>query len=262
MKSKLPLLHWCLWQFFILLTALLCTALFWKISSSCNHFYMFWHDHGGIKENIAKYAPLNRYGKSSFADTDRLERERIFNEIVHQINSGGDGLDRISYYDDGHQVPFLTNDEIIHLQDVANLIVKINKTIYVLIFVWIALFAVLIFYSRRVLLNKGQTGRSGWYSSLKFVLLQMILLLVILALAIFVYGTTEIFYLLHESVFPDNHKWFFYYQESLMSTFMQAPVLFGYIALQIAVPAFVAMVFFLTIVRKIIMMSKIERRNL
>jgi len=42
-----------------------------------------------------------------------------------------------------------------------------------------------------------------------------------------VYGFTGIFYYLHTVVFPDNHQWFFYYQESLMSSLMKAPDLFA-----------------------------------
>jgi hypothetical protein len=36
-------------------------------------------------------------------------------------------------------------------------------------------------------------------------------------------------------VFPEGHQWFFYYQDSLMSTLMKAPYLFGYIALALLV---------------------------
>jgi hypothetical protein len=48
-------------------------------------------------------------------------------------------------------------------------------------------------------------------------------------------GPTKIFYLAHEVVFPDKHQWFFYYEESLMSTMMKAPALFGPIALQLLI---------------------------
>ena len=44
-------------------------------------------------------------------------------------------------------------------------------------------------------------------------------------------GPVEVFYALHEWVFPANHQWFFYYEDSLMSTLMKAPDLFGAIAL-------------------------------
>ena len=40
---------------------------------------------------------------------------------------------------------------------------------------------------------------------------------------------------MHEWVFPAEHQWFFYYQESLMTVLMKAPDLFGAIAILIAV---------------------------
>ena len=45
------------------------------------------------------------------------------------------------------------------------------------------------------------------------------------------------FYALHEWIFPDNHQWFFYYQESLMTVLMKAPDLFGAISVLIALLA-------------------------
>ena len=38
------------------------------------------------------------------------------------------------------------------------------------------------------------------------------------------------FYQFHIWLFPADHEWFFYWQDSLMSTLMKAPVLFGGIA--------------------------------
>ena len=52
-----------------------------------------------------------------------------------------------------------------------------------------------------------------------------------------VVGPTEVFYQFHIWLFPADHQWFFYWQESLMSTLMKAPALFGGIALAIALGA-------------------------
>ncbi len=46
-------------------------------------------------------------------------------------------------------------------------------------------------------------------------------------------GPTKVFYWGHEVVFPENNQWFFYYEDSLMSTMMKAPALFGPIAGQL-----------------------------
>jgi hypothetical protein len=56
-----------------------------------------------------------------------------------------------------------------------------------------------------------------------------------------VIGPKAVFTQLHIWVFPAEHKWFFYYQDSLMSTMMHAPILFGGIAAQWA--AFASIVF-------------------
>jgi uncharacterized membrane protein len=48
--------------------------------------------------------------------------------------------------------------------------------------------------------------------------------------ALLTVGFREVFYAFHEAIFPPDHQWFFYYQDSLMSTMMKAPFLFGYIA--------------------------------
>jgi hypothetical protein len=50
---------------------------------------------------------------------------------------------------------------------------------------------------------------------------------------------------MHVWVFPADHQWFFYYQDSLMSTLMKAPYLFGYIAVALVALAtvFLALIF-------------------
>jgi hypothetical protein len=50
-------------------------------------------------------------------------------------------------------------------------------------------------------------------------------------------GPTQVFYQFHLWIFPADHQWFFYWQDSLMSTLMKAPVLFGGIAAVIALGA-------------------------
>jgi len=48
--------------------------------------------------------------------------------------------------------------------------------------------------------------------------------------AVVVIGPVKVFYAAHNAVFPPGHEWFFYYQDSLMTTLMKAPDLFGFIA--------------------------------
>src|SRR5690625_5358126 len=51
-----------------------------------------------------------------------------------------------------------------------------------------------------------------------------------LAALILLIGPVRVFYALHDYIFPDDNPWFFYYQDSLMTTLMKAPDLFGLIA--------------------------------
>ncbi len=62
------------------------------------------------------------------------------------------------------------------------------------------------------------------------------------AILVVVIGPVKVFYALHELLFPDGHQWFFYYQESLMSTMMKAPELFGWIAMEWALLAILCFV--------------------
>ena len=50
-------------------------------------------------------------------------------------------------------------------------------------------------------------------------------------------GAKRVFYSLHDLIFPAEHQWFFYYQDSLMSTMMKAPDFFAYVAAALAVLA-------------------------
>ena len=45
-------------------------------------------------------------------------------------------------------------------------------------------------------------------------------------IVIFAVGAHDVFKAMHEMVFPDDHQWFFYYQDSLMTTLMKAPDIF------------------------------------
>jgi len=54
---------------------------------------------------------------------------------------------------------------------------------------------------------------------------------------VFSIGPENVFNQLHIWVFPKENEWFFYYQDSLMSTLMLAPTLFGWIASALVVLA-------------------------
>ena len=80
--------------------------------------------------------------------------------------------------------------------------------------------------------------------SFRSILLTAIIVLLAIAAIIFLIGPHKVFYQLHVWVFPVEHKWFFFYEESLMSTMMKAPDLFAYIAILLvvlALPIFIVM---------------------
>lgn len=175
-----------------------------------------------IGETIRLYGPENRFRKH-FEQTSEAERFRIFNQIVDAVHDNGKGLTEIIYHDNSGSVidTFLTAAEIKHLQDVAKLF-NVGKYLG-----WFSLACPLLL----CYLKKTHTP----IPKLKHVLLSALGGIAGLTVLVLVAGPTRIFYAIHELVFPPQHQWFFYYQDSLMTTLMQAPNLFGFIGAVIGV---------------------------
>lgn len=204
-------------------------ALSWLILSSVNFSYGLWHDVGGIAEAIEKYGPKNNF-KHGFHLTTKEQRELLFRDINISIHNHGEGLADISYSVEGlGEQTLLREPEIVHLQDVANLI-DVGLVVAVVGFlIWFGTWCYLALARESVpklieqcIAIAGILGLGG-------------LITVII-------GPVKVFYWLHTVIFPDNHQWFFYYQESLMSTMMYAPNLFGYIAVEWLIFAFAVFV--------------------
>jgi len=208
-----------LWTFSSLITSLFVA---WLVLAPLNFLYPIWHDVGGIGAGIDKYGPKNRF-KPGFGDTTRAQRTAIFAEINRAVHFSGEGLTEIIYQtpsSEGEQT-LLHDAEVVHLQDVANLIDLMK---------WVVAFGVLVFVGLSVYLLKRANLRLSWKSQGFSVLT----LLSVIGLVLVVFGSKNVFNQLHIWVFPDDHQWFFYYQESLMSTLMLAPTLFGWIAASLA----------------------------
>jgi len=206
-------------------------ALSWLLLAQFNFSYGFWHDHAGIGAAIDRFAPQNNF-RHGFHLTTREQRLELFAGINEAIHNHGKGLDQLVYQVPGYsQQTLLREPEIVHLTDVANLISVSRLIVLVITIIWVGLW---IFYWRspRVppSLARQLTG------TVAFVLL--IALVVVLA------GPVKVFYALHVWLFPEEHQWFFYYEESLMSTMMLAPDLFGWIAVEWAS---LAIVFFVVL---------------
>jgi len=179
-----------------------------------NFGYAFWYQQLAIDEHIAKFAPQNRQGKTGFEGTDYETRYHLFAGISEAVNNGGDGLRTLAYTDtDGTTRVLLTDPEAVHLEDVAKLIDLL---------VPIGWFALVLLIVLAVAAKVGKIAMPGIGKSL----LTLIVIAALCAVGIVAVGAHDVFKAMHEMVFPDDHQWFFYYQDSLMTTLMKAPDIF------------------------------------
>lgn len=190
----------------------MCLAIGWWCMACAGYGFSVWYDVYGIADHIAHYAPQNDY-ISGLGQVTRHEHERLFSEIAAAVHNHGSGLSDIVFYLEGKPVRLLRQPEVIHLQDVANLIDVFNVVGYVSIVMSIGLIAWLL--DKRI--------KPDWRQQLKVI----ISVVIIMVAGILVIGAKAVFYQLHVWVFPEEHQWFFYYQESLMTTLMKAPDLFA-----------------------------------
>lgn len=225
---------WCVFALILLTFSL---GISWQISKTTNFLYSFWYQTLHIDEVIKKNVPKNTHGKRDFPVDDFQLHEKMFAEIVDAIHQQGNQqtntLSKISYFN--HQSiskALLTKSEVVHLQDVANLLSSVEKLWWVNL---LMLMGMIFFYSRKEQtisvnsIREMPTGKQKIISLLSFI----ILLVAILS----IWGFTEVFYYLHTVVFPENHQWFFYYRDSLMATLMKAPDIFSAIAAQLLLVA-------------------------
>ena len=201
------------------LTILCCFAaallIAWKLLHLANYNFTFWYSQLDIEQHISKFAPQNRQGKAGFETTNYEDRVELFRSIGQAINNSGEGLRTLTYKPNPESAPIilLTDAEATHLEDVANLIDLLGPigwaaTGLLILLVLVALIA--------------KIPLPG----LKASLITLLVITVLLALIIIVVGPNEVFKAMHEFVFPPENQWFFYYQDSLMTTLMKAPDIF------------------------------------
>jgi hypothetical protein len=189
--------------------------LAWVSLAMVDFLYPAWYRALDIHGHIERYAPQNRY-REGFEQTTPVERKRIFGEVVDAIHDDGRGLADIRYHDSlGRDLgPVFHEAEIVHLQDVARL-VSLLLPVGALAFGW-------------TLVHLGLIRRFGWpVPSLARVVVATLATVAVGLAVLLGVGFRKVFYALHEAVFPPGHQWFFYYQDSLMSTMMKAPWLFA-----------------------------------
>lgn len=205
------------WPFFFLSQLIALSLLSWHLAAHFHFAYPLGYQLLGLDKHIAEYAPLNR-NKEDFEYTTSADHWRLFGEITDAVQDSGRGLQNISYtLANGRTSGLMHEAEIIHLQDVANLIDSFYKVGLVFIVIWLLLIPLVVW--------------KKWYlPSSKKVLTGFVAGLGLMTLVIILSGPTAVFYWLHEQIFPPGHEWFFFYQDSLMTTLMKAPDIFAFIS--------------------------------
>lgn len=190
----------------------------WLILAKVDFLYPLAYQLLDIEQHIQEYGPQNRY-KSGFEQTSTDAHRQLFHEINRAVHQQGEGLADIRYeLPSGDSDTLLRPPEVIHLQDVANLI---DQLVIAGITAALLCFLLLIHaWKQRLQLPSTKKILTGFAAAI-----------VALTLVILVAGPTRVFYWLHTLVFPDEHEWFFFYEDSLMTTLMKAPDLFGVITL-------------------------------
>lgn len=207
------------WWLYLLLTVWLAVSLAWWVYARFDYGYAYWYEEQAIGEHIAVYAPKNPY-KRGFALLAPQQHIEAFRQIVASVHNHGEGLAQITYQVSGRNpVALLDRAEVEHLQDVSKLLDWAATAFYWLCPLWLlAVWAL-----RSMPLPSWRLRIAAMFGSLLPVLL-----------ALGVMGPKALFYQLHVMIFPADHQWFFYWEESLMSTLMKAPYLFGDIAIVLA----------------------------
>ena len=223
-KPNLPSLSWGVYS----LCGLICAFFIsWLLLAKVDFAYGYLHDAMNIQQHSRQYGPQNRH-RHGFQYTTKAEHIRLFSAINDSIHNHGNGLEKITYHHkDGKIIDKLLHKaEVIHLKDVSNLLDVLKYLGLVASLIWLTLFGVF-HYGLLPSPNIKQQSKS------------IITLVGLSALITLLIGPTKVFYHFHEWIFPQNHQWFFYYQESLMTILMKAPDLFGAIAILLTLLALV-----------------------
>ncbi len=215
-----PIIWLCLLWAFIVIS---CWGS-WQLHRPFHFIYPLWYKILNIEQTIRDNVPINRHNKTDFPVDQVEEHYRLFAAISRALHRNDNELSRIRYRSTINNAwrPLLTPAEIIHLQDVAVLITSFN---------WMAIISVIIA-SVCIFIVRTQYP-PPWH----FYTIACTATVGCIALPIMLLGAQNVFYWLHKAIFPPNHQWFFYYNDSLMSTLMQAPNLFGGIAMTLAAGA-------------------------
>lgn len=210
------------WAGYLFCCVWLAVALAWWILSRFDYGYPLWYEVLDLQPHIATYAAQNP-GKPGFGQLPPEQHRRAFTQIRKSVHGGEPPLTSITYPGPaGRPVPMLTRDEVTHLRDVRRLLDRGLLASALFGLLWLPLA-----WLRRRSGRPSPRLCAGVLAGIG----------VALAVPLVVAGPTAVFYQFHEWLFPPDHPWFFYWQDSLMSTLMKAPVLFGAIAAALVPPA-------------------------
>jgi hypothetical protein len=190
--------------------------LSWQALAKVDFLYSVWYPALSIEEHIRHYAARNETGRQNFVLTTPEEHHRLFGALVQGIHGRGEPLEQVIYRSADGEVlgHFLHADEVGHLRDVALLVQRM-------------LFAGWTITAVAVILVLLQGRRGIRLPAFGRVMLGYGIVLGTAGLVIALVGPKQVFDALHEWIFASGHPWFFYYQESLMTTVMKAPDIFA-----------------------------------
>ena len=226
------------WTGYSVGTLILSFWLAWHLSAQFNFLYPVWYSMLDIEQTVNQTMPKHLY-KKEFIVTNQAEHHRLFAEIVTSVQDRGNGLEEIVFFAPTGEAldVLLTESEVTHLRDVAYLIDLLGWFALMIFILCLIIFAAIIFFRIRMPATKTLTSI-------------LVFTLGILVIGILLYGAKKFFYWLHTVVFPSEHQWFFYYEESLMSTLMQAPNLFAPICLMLLIIGIAIWVIHLMLLRR------------
>jgi uncharacterized membrane protein len=206
------------WPLFFICQLITLALISWHLAAQIHFAYPLGYKLLNLDEHIAEYAPINHH-KEDFEFTHKEDHWRLFGEICDSIQNQGKGLADIRYHLQNGETTLLMHDrEIVHLQDVANLVSQFYGVSSISFIIWLS-GLVFIYYKKPT------------PPSMKKVISLFLLGIGISTMIILFIGAKDVFYWLHVQVFPEGHQWFFYYQDSLMTTLMKAPHIFAFIAI-------------------------------
>ncbi len=212
------LFRFIFWPVFFTAHLLTVSVLSWHLLAQVDFAYPLGYQLLDLHKHIQENAPNNRF-KHEFEFTTQQEHWDLFSQITAAVQHHGKGLTEIRYkLPNGSSTPLMHQAEIIHLQDVANLIAVVYTIGMISALIWMTLL-ILAYYK-----NFG-------FPAIKKILMGFVIGIVAVTVIVLGTGATKLFYWLHTKIFPDGHQWFFYYEDSLMTTLMKAPDIFAFIAL-------------------------------